>query len=85
MGIKIVNKTGIVNDTKVYLDSGEEIKHINKIEILPMSAYGQNMQVLANITVFVSSLEIEADMKKLFKTTWPEDWAGVVYKDSNKS
>ena len=59
-GIKIVNKTGIANDTRVYnSETDEELHGINKIELLPF-AVGETVK--ARLTFNVRMFEVSAEV-----------------------
>jgi len=57
--IRIINKTGITNDTKVYVND-VEVKGIISLEIEPILAF--NQLVTATMKVPVVDLDVVADV-----------------------
>ena len=57
--IRIINTTGITNDTKVYVE-GVELKGIISLEIDPILAF--NKIVTATLKVHVVELDVVADV-----------------------
>ncbi len=57
--IRIINKTGITNDTKVYVND-VEVKGIISLEIDPVLAF--NQLVTATMKVHVVDLDVVADV-----------------------
>ncbi len=57
--IRIINKTGITNDTKVYVND-VEVKGIISLEIEPILAF--NQLVTATMKVHVVDLDVVADV-----------------------
>lgn len=57
--IRITNKTGITNDTKVYVND-VEVKGIISLEIEPILAF--NQLVTATMKVHVVDLDVVADV-----------------------
>lgn len=57
--IRITNKTGITNDTKVYVND-VEVKGIISLEIDPVLAF--NQLVTATMKVHVVDLDVVADV-----------------------